>query len=185
MIKAVIIKPVFKQWLPIAAAVTLLSGLIYLVVQQNIRLSANDPQIQIAEDIASGLSKGRTLQPVPETDKIDIASSLATFVIIFNDKGEPVNSSAVLDNKTPLPPSGIFAYTKSHKEDRFTWQPKSGIRMAAVVVRYEASQPGFVLAGRSLREVEKLEDHILFQVTAGGLTTMLGSLVVVFLTNVL
>ena len=32
--------------------------------------------------------------------------------------------------------------------------------MAAVVVSYGGSQPGFVLAGRSLREVEKRESQV-------------------------
>lgn len=35
-----------------ALAITVASGLVYGVVQQDLRLTANDPQIQMAEDAA-------------------------------------------------------------------------------------------------------------------------------------
>jgi hypothetical protein len=50
-------------------------------------------------------------------------------------------------------------YVRTHGQDRVTWQPEPGVRIAAVVVRYQGAQPGFVLAGRSLREVEVREDN--------------------------
>ena len=40
-------------------------------------------------------------------------------------------------------------------EDRLTWQPEPGVRSATVVVHYQGAQAGFVMAGRSLREVGK------------------------------
>ena len=43
---------VFLKWLPLGVAVTLVCALIYATVQQNYRQSANDPQIQMAEDAA-------------------------------------------------------------------------------------------------------------------------------------
>jgi hypothetical protein len=49
---------VLKQWLPLAIAITLLCGLVYVAVQQEVRLSANDPQIGMAEDLAAALSHG-------------------------------------------------------------------------------------------------------------------------------
>lgn len=42
-------------------------------------------------------------------------------------------------------------------ENRLTWQPREGVRIAAVIVFY---QDGFVLAGRSLREVEIREAQV-------------------------
>ena len=59
-----------------------------------------------------------------------------------------------------LMPSGVFDYTRQNKEDRVSWQPETGVRIAAVVVAYGGAQPGFVLAGRSLREVEARESQI-------------------------
>ena len=47
------IKSILVVWLAIAAATTVVCGLVYLSVQQVMRQSANDPQIQIAEDAGS------------------------------------------------------------------------------------------------------------------------------------
>ena len=48
----------FRLWLVFALAITVSAGLVYLISQQIIRQSANDPQVQVAEDIAVGLSGG-------------------------------------------------------------------------------------------------------------------------------
>ena len=54
-------KKIFQEalfsWLPLAVAIIIMSGLVYVVAQQNYRLTANDPQIQIAQDIAAALNK--------------------------------------------------------------------------------------------------------------------------------
>ena len=42
-------------------------------------------------------------------------------------------------------------------QDRVTWQPEAGVRMATVVVSFDH---GFVMAGRSLTEVEKRESQV-------------------------
>ena len=47
-----------------AVIITGLSGLIYATVQQNIRQSADDPQIQMAEDTAAQLANGQQAQNV-------------------------------------------------------------------------------------------------------------------------
>ena len=41
------------KWLPMALVVTALCGVVYAAVFRNIRQSANDPQIQMAEDAAA------------------------------------------------------------------------------------------------------------------------------------
>ncbi len=148
------IRNIFRYWLPLAAVTTLLSGLVYLEVQQSLRWGANDPQIQMAEDAGAALTAGGTPASVLPDAQVEISGSLAPFMVIFNDSGEPLASSARLHGATPTLPSGIFDYTRQKGEDRVTWQPEAGVRIAAVVVAYDGTQPGFVLAGRSLREVE-------------------------------
>lgn len=147
-------------WLAVSIAATILAGLVYVAVQQDLRLSANDPQIQMAQDIAAQLSAGVPVQTLVPLDKVDLNKSLAPFIIIFDDSGSPLGSSAQLDGKTPVPPHGVFNFTRTQGEDRLTWQPKDQVREAAVVERYQnASQSGFVLVGRSLKEVEEREDQ--------------------------
>jgi hypothetical protein len=50
-----------------------------------------------------------------------------------------------------------------------TWQPQSGVRIAAVVVPW---QGGTVLAGRSLAQVEIREDNALLIVLAAWLAML-------------
>ena len=168
------------SWLPIGIAVTLLSFLVYGVVQQTIRLSANIPQIQLAEDAAVNIVRGVSPQAVIPKDNVDMAASLSPYMIVYDDQGNILASSVELDGKVPVLPSGVLAQARE-QEVRVTWQPRSGVRSAAVVVRYVGDKPGFVLAGRSLREVEKLEDVILRDVFMGWAVTMVVTLVAFFL----
>jgi len=151
---------ILRHWLPLAAMTTGLCALVYLVGQQVLRQTANDPQIQMAQDTAYALSQGVTPHSVLPSAQVDISRSLAPFLILYNDAGEMIGSSASLHEGTPSLPIGIFAYVRQHGEDRVTWQPEPGVRIAAVIDRYEGANAGFVLAGRSLLEVEKREDNI-------------------------
>jgi hypothetical protein len=165
-----------RYWLPLAFVITALFGTIFIVEQQNLRQNANDPQIQISEDIAARLSENPNLPP-PASDKIDIANSLNTYIIVYNDKGEPVFLNAKLDGQTPKLPSGVFDYVRSHNQTRITWQPKQGVRIATVITRYTGKSSGFVLVGRSLREVERRVDDLTEHLVFAWVVTLIGSLI--------
>lgn len=175
------IKKTFFIWAILMIPVTGLFFLIYAAVQQNYRQSANDPQIQMAEDAAALLEKSwLPAAVVPKTEPIDIKESLAPFIIVLDDNGEIIGSSAKLENRYPIPPSGVFAFLKTGQgdvfglfkqfksgmknESRLTWQPETGVRIASVIVRVSGTHPGFVLAGRSLRETEKRTEQLAFMV---------------------
>ena len=111
---------VFLAWLPLAVAITLLCGLLCAAVQQNYRQSANDPQIQAAEDAAQALGAGADPQQVVPPYQTDIAVSLSPYLMLFTDQGQTVVSSAVLNGQSPTLPTGVFDYTRAHGEDRFT-----------------------------------------------------------------
>ncbi len=154
-------------WLPIITTVTILAGLIYVGVQQSYRQLANDPQIQLSEDFANNLADGQKPSSLIPTAKVDLASSLDPYIIIYDDNGKVLASMADLNGQTPPIPKGVFDYTKSHNQDRLTWQPAKGVRSAIVVTRYTSSgQSGYVVAGRSLREIEVREDQLLKLVVA-------------------
>jgi len=148
---------IVKKWLPLAVATAGLSMLVYLTAQQSLRQGANDPQIQMAEDAAQTLNAGGTAGSVLPTDKVEIANSLAPFMMIFDNSGNVLGSSASLHGAVPSYPSSILDYTRQNGEDRGTWQPEAGVRMATVAVRYNN---GVVMAGRSLREVEIRETNM-------------------------
>ncbi len=148
---------ILRVWLPIAIVTAAFCGLAYLTVQQSLRQGANDPQIQMAEDAAAALVQGQNAEALTPASTVDIAQSLAPFMIIYDDAGNVLASSASLHGATPNLPTGVLDYTLTKGEDRVTWQPEAGVRIAAVVVRHEGEQPGFVLAGRNMREVEARE----------------------------
>ncbi len=160
----------------------MMSGLVYVAVQQDLRLGGNDPQIQMAEDTAAALSNGQQpISTVLSPFSLDISKSLAPFITVFDDAGNPVGSSGQLDGKMPTLPSGVADYVRTHGEDRITWQPRTGVRIAAVITIYTSgTKSGFVLGGRSLREVESREDLVLSQVTAVWLMSLILVFVILF-----
>src|SRR5581483_3886463 len=98
----------FLYWLPLAVTIFIFSGLVYAAVQQNYRQSANDPQIQIVEDVAQAIDKGNTtphfiVSPQPTTE---MSPSLSTFVTVYSATGTPVGSSVALNGKMPSLPAG-------------------------------------------------------------------------------
>src|SRR5450755_289791 len=130
---------------------TFVAGTAVVISQQMLRLSANDQQIQLAEDAAQRLNSGEDPARVVPDRKVDMAASLAPFVIVCDNSGRPLASSASLDGVLRAPPQGVFEFVQSHGEDRLTWQPRPGVRIASVVVR---TADGFVVAGRNMREIE-------------------------------
>ena len=145
-------------WAPIAVAVTGLAALVYGAVQQDLRQSANDPQVQLAEDAAAHLDAGAAPSTVVPAERIEMSSSLAPYVIVFDTSGEQVASSAVLHGAAPPFPTSVFQAARAAGQDAITWQPQAGVRSAAVVERWAG---GFVVAGRSLRLIEERENHVL------------------------
>ncbi len=182
MQKGSALRTAFRQWLPLAAIIVVLAGTFYVAVQQNYRMSANDPQIQIAEDIAAAITQG-TAAPdaiVPPTPSAEMSPSLATFVAIYSATGTPIGSSVSLNGKLPTLPDGVFAYVKQHGEDRFTWQPQPGVRIAAVVTQFTGQSSGFVLAGRSIKEIEIRERQLGYWVAGGGVMALVLSLLILY-----
>ncbi len=140
-------------------------------------MGATDPQIEIAEDRASAIASGTSAETLADSlPAIDIAESIAPFVTIFDDTGKAIASSATLHGKPLSLPAGVLDFTRAHGEERVTWQPEPDVRIAAVVVRSEGKNPGFVLSGRSLREPEKRTALLTLQVGLAWLTTMIASL---------
>ena len=150
-----IIFRILRSWILLVFVLTIACGLIYLVVQQNYRQNANDPQIQLAEDTATAIAAGSDPTQLVKVDRTDMANSLAPFLVIYDSQGKVIAGDGQLDGHIPVPPSGVFDYTRQNVEDKFTWQPRVGVRSATVVVYFSGNTSGYVLATRSLREVEK------------------------------
>ncbi len=149
------------------AAAIIVSGImmtIYATVQQAHRTAANDPQIQIARDISEFLNEDKSIEPLLPKDTIDIAKSLGVFVTQYNEKGDPVSSTGLLDGKFPQIPPGVMDFAKNNNEDAITWQPRPGVRIATVVENVLSPQVAYVAVGRSLTEVEIRESNLVWMV---------------------
>ncbi|HYM95414.1 MAG TPA: hypothetical protein VET23_14850 [Chitinophagaceae bacterium] len=155
-----------------ASIITFLSGLIYVSVQQSYRSGANDPQLRMARDISSAISNNRSSDHLFPKDTVEISESLAEFVILYNSDGNPIQSTGLLNGNMPRLPKGVFDFTRKKKEDVFTWQPRSGIRMAMVIESVQSSRVAFAAAGRSLLEVEKRENNLVKMVLIGWLACL-------------
>jgi hypothetical protein len=144
-------------WVPVVVVATVILVLIFAVGQQNLRMGANDPQVQMAEDAAARLNAGATPISIVEPQPVDMARSLAPFLIVFGLNHQPQASSAVLGGQTPLPPGGVFDRLSGAARSEITWAPRPDVREAAVIIPY---RNGYVLAGRSLRLIEQREDAL-------------------------
>lgn len=165
-------------WLVLAVTITFMCGLVYLAVQQDLRQGANDPQIQMAEDTASELSAGATAESVVPKISVDLSKSLATFITVADEAGQTITSSARLDGVAPKLPSGVFDFVKAHGEDRVTWQPQPDVREATVITSYASGETkGFVVVGRSLKEIEQRETQVGQEALGVWVVTLVVSLV--------
>ena len=159
----------FYPWAGAVIIIVVIFGTIYGVSQQLQRASANDPQIQLAEDSASLLNSGIKPQMLTE-ETTNIAKSMAPFVNIYDKNGHEVSGSGLLNGKVPTPPSGLFNSANGRAFFAETWEPQNGVRIAAVMV---AANNYYVLSGRSLAQVEVNENRTMQIAAAGAAVSLL------------
>ena len=149
---------IMRIWLPIAVAVTAVSGLTYVAVQQNYRNSLDDPQLQLATDGAARLDAGAAPESVATSPTIDAEQSLAPFVIVLGAQDNVLATGATLGSGGAVPPAGVLAAARANGTNRVTWQPRPGVRIASVSAA--AKDGRVVVAGRNMRAVEARIDDL-------------------------
>jgi hypothetical protein len=168
----------FALWVVISVAITGCFAFTFAAMQQNYRQSLNDPQIQMAEDAVAAITSGKEIDQVVPIGTVDISSSLAPWMAVYNATGVPLLSSGELNGAPPQLPPGVFATstwtglfighhlnTAPPDEDHFTWQPSPAVRQAVVLIYFNSPNGiGYVAAGRNMWEGE---DHIRV-LTEGG-----------------
>ena len=143
------------RWLATAiGAMSATLMVVFVVAQQIERLGADSPQLQMAEDASAALAAGSPAASLLHGPAVDVARSLAPFIVVLDASGKPVVSSGVLDASVPVPPPGVLAHVRRDGSSRITWAPRAGVRLAAVVERANGPATGFVVAARSLRQTE-------------------------------
>lgn len=168
----------YTSWIQLTIVISILSCLTYLTIQQDIRMSANDPQIQMSEDLANELSNGKSPDTLLPTYKTDLLKSLSPFVIIYDEKGNLVASSAILFNNSLSLPEGLANDAKNKGELRYTWQPQDGIREAVVINHFSDKISGYVLVGRSLKETEIRENSLMLEVLSAWIIAVISTFII-------
>lgn len=176
----------FMAWLPLGFAITVAIGFAYVGVQQNLRQSANDPQIQLVEDAIQKLQTGADPKDVIPTTSVNINESSEPYVIVYSHDGAPIAGSGRLNGTIPTPPIGVLLggpepagpWTGSY--NAVTWQPLPTIRQAVVTEQTSGLNGETVLAGRSLYEVERRESQLGVMALSAWFVAMLGSIILSF-----
>src|SRR5512138_944335 len=172
---------ILARWIQLAALATAFSLLVYLAVQQVGRQTANDPQLQFARDAVASLSAGQTASSLTGGQQVNIGSSLAPWLTILDDRGNIVSSSGRLHGELRSVPAGVLEHARLSGEERVTWQPEHGVRMATIIVHRPTG--GFVVAGRSLAESEARTAAYGRLIFAAWAATLIGLLVIVSATE--
>ena len=76
--------------------------------------------------------------------------------------GTPLAGSGRLHGAMPRMPGEVLPFARAHGGHRLSWQPEAGVRQALVIVPVRGGgKDRFVVAGRSLREVEQRKRQVL------------------------
>ena len=174
---------VFYAWLPFAAVVLVVCGLAYALVQQNYRQNANDPQVQIAQDVITALNKGQAQADslVPAEGTTELGESLSPFLMVYSSTSTLVGSSILVNGKNPEFSTSALEASKAKGESRITWQAKSGARAAVIIKPFSGKESGFVVVGRSLKEVEMREQQALLFSSLAALAGLVLTFIIVLL----
>jgi hypothetical protein len=147
------------------AVVTVMLSVLYVVTQQNYRQTWNDPQTEIAERVVRNLEDGQAFPQALDrpSHKIELTTGHhSTWVAQFDADGKVLSSEGLLNGGAISIPEGVFEAAKNNAgkdtrevgQSRITWEPLKGVR-EAIVVQYSSRVHQFVVAGRSMQELER------------------------------
>jgi hypothetical protein len=133
--------------------------LVYATVQQTYRSAANDPQMQLARDIADDIKYTRSYRYYLD-NAVDPRQSLGTFMQLYNENGQLLFSGGTIHGKAPQIPKGVLDNAKQYTENAVTWQPTADVRLASVTEYTMRPDTAYVVVARSMMEVENREARL-------------------------
>jgi hypothetical protein len=146
-------KNILIFWVVVAFLVTFTSLLVYVTAQQVLRLGANEMPAELAAETSINLENSKSPLDAVPAEITDISKSPGTFAMVFDKDKNLIASSAVMGIDEPAYPREVLDYVDKNGEDRVTWQPQKGLRFATIAVK---AGDKYIVAGRSLKETEKL-----------------------------
>lgn len=156
-----VLRRALLHFVPIATAVTVGFGVSYLAVLEMAQRSAFSPQADSAAQAADRLNAGAPPQAVVPHYAIDVGTSRYPYLLVYDDTGQLLASSARLDGQHLALPAAVFDYVRTGQEHHdatwyavyagpapwIVWMPRSDLSSAVVIERWSG---GFVVAGRSM-----------------------------------
>jgi hypothetical protein len=178
-------KSILRIWIPVTLILTAVFGTIYIVSQQLNRQSFNMSPIDAVNEASYTLDRNLPLDDFLQiyTFNTPVDKTSRTFIIIYDDKGKPLQSTAKLDDNTPNIPLEVLEGTPMAPSYKIiTWMPRSGLRIAVAIQQvHQGNNLRYVLAGRNLKQSEQLNEYVLFLVAAAWMATVVGSLFMIAL----
>jgi hypothetical protein len=145
------------RWATMAVIMTGLLVTLFVVAQQIERQGADDAPERLASQVAAQLSQGADPADAATTPDVDLATSDAVFVVVYDSADRPVAGTGRLDGTLPHLPKGVLDSARHSGGDRVTWRTPDGRRFATVEIRSGAE---VVLGGQSLGPVESRIDRL-------------------------
>lgn len=168
-----------KHWAILAVPITFILLTVYIIAHQLLRQTANDPLIQSAEDWAATVETSVNPNRLDLGNFIDPSQSYQDFGIVYDQDGKIVASSVSAPSNMSQP-DGVFDSVDAapNNEVRYTWQPATGDRYAAVMKRANLqSRSYYILAGRNLKLIEQHQSQAMWLTFFGWLTTLVAAFV--------
>ncbi len=169
-----------RFWIPFAVTITCLCGLLYGVLQQNYRQSANTEPFAIATELAYQLDNDQYKEN--GYGDIDVEHTTTSFTVIIDRHGNVTHTNAKPNSYVEDIPEGVLQYSDIHGQNIVTRETRAGIRIATVVIPYSN---GYVVVGKNLSETERVIGQLGIQIVLGWIITLFLSFVsvIVFIPN--
>lgn len=148
---------------------TVALGTTYLVAQRIEREGADDAAWRLASQVVGELKLGSTTT-VDALPPVDLSTSLAPFVIVFDKTDAAVAGTGFLHGTLASVPSGVLDAARANGSHHVSWQPERGLRFATSGV---AIGRWVIVAGQSLKPAEARTDSIGILVLAAWLSLMI------------
>ncbi len=166
---------VLTRWFPFALGITLIAGAAYFFVPRFAGASSTATLSSRAQQIASELDAGKQAQDFLSGEEIvDINQAGSSYVLITDQTGKTIASSATFNGQVLSMPAGMFTFVSEQGWDGAEWQPAPGVRQELSLRKF---QSGYVVVGRKAASADDADPGLRRMVIAlwgAGLAAALG-----------
>lgn len=145
----------YFDYLIITGIALILIAISYTGVQRQNRLLVNEEIKVYSLELEQSLDLNKNIL---ETRFFELNKMQSKFYILYDKNNKIVKTNATIDGKIPEFPNGALDEARKLGENRVTWQPKAGVREAAVIRNIGNDQ--VLVTGKSLKETEDRIDKV-------------------------